>query len=64
MQTTQHSNTRCPIYLPPFARSNPAGIEAIQHRTDTNPKGRTKAVQPVVTVAADVSIWPFGGDSA
>jgi hypothetical protein len=68
MQTTQHSNTRCPVYLHPSACSSRAAVEAIQHRTGllviANPKGRTEAVQPVDTAAADVSTWPFGGDAA
>ena len=63
MQTTQHSNTRCPVYLHPSACSSPAAVEAIQHRTGllviTNPKGRAEAVQP-----ADTNTWRFGGDAA
>lgn len=68
MQTTQHSNTRSPVYLHPFPYSSPAAVEAIQHRTEllviTNPKGRTEAVQPIDTAAADTSTWPFEGDAA
>ncbi|PRB46467.1 hypothetical protein CQ009_05375 [Pseudomonas sp. MYb2] len=68
MQTTQHSNTRCPIYLHPAARSSRAAIEAIQHHTGllviTIFKGRTEAIQPSDTVAADDGTWPFGGDAA
>ena len=67
MQTTQHSNTRCPVYLHPSACSSRAAVEAIQHRTGllviTTPKGRTEAVQPIDTAAADTT-WPFGGDAA
>lgn len=68
MQTTQHSNTRCPVYLHPSACSSPAAIEAIQHRTGllviTSPKGRTAAAQAVDTTAAAASTGPFGGDAA
>ncbi|WP_081498065.1 hypothetical protein [Pseudomonas sp. GM74] len=68
MQTTQHSNTRCPVYLHPSACSSRAAVEAIQHRTGllviTTPKGRTKAVMPGNTTAAEDSTWPFGGDAA
>ena len=68
MQTTQHSNTRCPVYLHPSACSSRAAVEAIQRRTGllviTNPKGRTEAIKPLNTAAVDDSSWPFGGDAA
>jgi hypothetical protein len=68
MQTTQHSQTRCPVYLHPSACRSRAAVEAIQHRTGmlviTTPKGRIKAVQPAGTAAADTTTWPFGGDAA
>ncbi|WP_433770851.1 hypothetical protein [Pseudomonas putida] len=67
MQTTQHSNTRCPVYLHPSVCSNRAAIEAIQRRTGllviTTPKGRTAAIAPSDTSATE-STWPFGGDAA
>lgn len=66
MQTTQHSNTRCPVYLHPSACSSRAAVEAIQRQTGllviTTPKGRTTAVEPSRTTAD--SPWPFGGDAA
>ncbi|PMV85520.1 MULTISPECIES: hypothetical protein [unclassified Pseudomonas] len=66
MQTTQHSNTRCPVYLHPSACSSRAAVEAIQRQTGllviTTPKGRTAVVEPTST-ASDCS-WPFGGDAA
>ncbi|AWY39438.1 hypothetical protein DKY63_05785 [Pseudomonas putida] len=66
MQTTQHSNTRCPVYLHPSACSNRAAVEAIQRRTGllviTTPKGRAAIVESAHTVA-DSSL-PFGGDAA
>jgi len=68
MQTTQHSNTRCPVYLHPAACSSRAAVEAIQRRTGllviTTSKGRTEAIQPFNTPAADDSSSPFGGDAA
>lgn len=67
MQTTQHSNTRCPVYLHPSACSNRAAVEAIQRRTGllviTTPKGRIAAIAPN-DVSATESTWPFGGDAA
>lgn len=68
MQTTQHSNTRCPIYLHPSACSSRAAIEAIQARTGllviSNQKGRTATIKHVDIAAADDNCWPFGGDAA
>lgn len=68
MQHTQHSNTRCPVYLHPSACSSPATVETIQNRTGllviTNSKGHTDAVQPVDTAAAYARTLPFGGDAA
>lgn len=68
MQTTQHSNTRCLVYLHPSACSSRAAVEAIQHRTGllviANSKGRTAAIQPTDITAADANTWPFGGDAA
>ncbi|VVP05674.1 hypothetical protein PS903_03012 [Pseudomonas fluorescens] len=68
MQSTQHSNTRCPVYLLPSACGSPAAVKAIQHHTGlpviTPLKGRTEAVQSVDTAAADASTWPFRGDAA
>lgn len=68
MQTTQHSDTRCPVYLHPSACSSRAAIEAIQHRTGllviTTPKGCTRAVMPTSSTTTDEGTWPFGGDAA
>lgn len=68
MQTTQHSNSRCPVYLHPSACSSRAAIEAIQHRTGllviTNTKGLTEAIKPFENTGADDNTWPFGGDAA
>ncbi|MCX2896816.1 hypothetical protein [Pseudomonas mandelii] len=69
MQTTQHSGTRCPVYLHPSACSSRTAVEAIQRRTGllviANPKGRIATVTPFdATNVADDSNWPFGGDAA
>lgn len=68
MQTTQHSNTRCPVYLHPTACSSRAAVEEIQRRTGllviSTPKGRTEAIKPLGGAATDDSTWPFGGDAA
>lgn len=69
MQTTQHSNTHCPVYLHPSACSSRAAIEAIQSRTGllviADPKGRTATVTPFgASKVADDITWPFGGDAA
>jgi hypothetical protein len=68
MQTTQHINTRCPVYLHPSMCSSRATVEAIQLRTGllviTTPKGRTAAIKPADIAASDDSTWPFGGDAA
>jgi hypothetical protein len=68
MQTTQHSNTCCPVYLHPAACSSRAAIEDIQRRTGllviTTPKGCSAAIKPAETAATDDNTWPFGGDAA
>lgn len=68
MQTTQHRNTRCPVYLHPSACSSRASVEAIQLRTGllviTTPTGRTAAIKPADFAAPEDSSWPFGGDAA
>ena len=66
MQTTQHSNTRCPVYLHPSACRGRAAVEAIQRRTGLlviiNLKGRAAAVEPTSIITE--SSFPFGGDAA
>lgn len=68
MQTPQHGNTRCPVYLHPAACSSRAAVEAIQRRTGllviTTPKGHTEAIQPHNPASADEDFSPFGGDAA
>lgn len=68
MQSTQHSNTCCPVYLHPSACSSPAAVEAIQRKTGllviTSPKGRIEAVKSFGNLAVEISSRPFGGDAA
>lgn len=67
MQTTQHSSTRCPVYLHPTACTSPAAVEAIQRDTGllviTNLNSRPIAAQPAHPVASD-NFGPWGGDAA
>lgn len=66
MQTTQHSPTRCPVYLHPAACTSPKAVEAIQSRTGllviVN-TGRTPATLPARSVLVD-DAGPWGGDAA
>lgn len=66
MQTTQHSLTRCPVYLHPAACTSPKAVEAIQNRTGllviVN-TGRTAPTLPARSVSAD-EVDPWGGDAA
>ena len=66
MQTTQHSNTRCPVYLHPAAITSPAAVEAIQRRTGLLViinLGRPAAALPARPVATSET-GPWGGDAA
>ncbi|AZC55415.1 hypothetical protein [Pseudomonas chlororaphis] len=61
--TTQHSNTRCPVYLHPAACTSPAAVEAIQRQTGllviiNGRRSTITAPKP----AGDFG--PFGGDAA
>ncbi|MBY8971856.1 hypothetical protein J1G33_15750 [Pseudomonas sp. P867] len=66
MQTTQHSNTRCPVYLHPAAATSPAAVERIQRSTGllviVN-LGRATVAPPPVAVASDDQ-GPWGGNAA
>ncbi len=65
MQTTQHSPTRCPVYLHPAACTSPQAVDSIQKRT-----GLLVIITPGCRLApakSDVSGYepgPFGGDAA
>ncbi|WP_339540613.1 hypothetical protein [Pseudomonas sp. RA_5y_Pfl1_P24] len=64
MRTTQHSNTRCPVYLHPAAATSPAAVERIQRSTGllfiVN-LGRA-TIAPAATASDDLGPW--GGDAA
>ncbi|ROM91037.1 hypothetical protein BK658_24365 [Pseudomonas brassicacearum] len=66
MQTPQHSNTRCPVYLHLAAITSPTAVEAIQQRTELlviiNIR-RPAIALPLRPVATD-DIGPRGGDAA
>lgn len=63
--TTQHSSTRCPVYLHPAACTSPAAVDAIQRQTGLlviitpGHRAPTAAAQP-----AAFEPGPFGGDAA
>lgn len=66
MQTTHHSNTRCPVYLHTAASTNPAAVETIQKRTGLLVIiniGRPATALPARPVATGES-GPWGGDAA
>lgn len=66
MQTTQHSNTRCPVYLHPAAASSPEAIERIQRSTGQLvivSLARAVISQAPAPVIADDQ-GPWGGDAA
>lgn len=66
MQTTQHSNTRCPVYLHPAVASSPAAVERIQRNTGllviVN-LGRASIAPAPAAIASDDQ-GPWGGDAA
>ncbi|MGY2094518.1 hypothetical protein [Pseudomonas simiae] len=66
MQTTQHSTTRCPVYLHPSAATSPEAVKRIQRSTGrlviVNLGRATIAHAPAPVVADDSGPW--GGDAA
>lgn len=64
MQTTQHSNTRCPVYLHPAAATSRAAVIAIQQNTGllviTNTRTQHRSAQLIGTTETS----PWGGDAA
>lgn len=66
MNTTQHSNTRCPVYLHPAAASSPATVDRIQRSTSllfiVNLGRATIAPAPAAIPTDDQGPW--GGDAA
>ncbi|MBC3239704.1 hypothetical protein HU723_10985 [Pseudomonas lurida] len=66
MNITQHSNTRCPVYLHPAAATSPAAVERIQRSTGllviVN-LGRA-AIARAPAAVASYDQGPWGGDAA
>lgn len=66
MHTTQHSNTRCPVYLHPAVAISPDAVERIQRRTGllviVNLGRATIAPTPAAVASDDEGPW--GGDPA
>lgn len=66
MQTTQHKNTRCRVYLHPTACTSPSAVERIQLRTGLlviiNLGYHALAQRPTHGESKDLSTW--GGDAA
>ena len=66
MNITQHSNTRCPVYLHPAAATSPAAVERIQRSTGllviVNLGRATVAPAPVAVASDDQGPW--GGNAA
>ena len=66
MQTTQHSKTRCPVYLHPAACTNPTTVERIQQRTGLLViiNLNRALIAPRPAPATSEGIDPWGGDAA
>lgn len=68
MNITQHSNTRCPVYLHPAAATSPAAVERIQRNTGllviVNLGRATIAPAPAPAAIAIDDQGPWGGDAA
>lgn len=66
MQTKQHSNTRCPVYLHPAAATSPAAVKRIQCSTGllviVN-LGRA-TIAPAPAAVTNDEQGPWGGDAA
>lgn len=66
MQTTQHCNTRCPVYLHPAVTTSPAAVERIQRSTGLlviiNLSRAT--IAPVPTAITSDDQGPWGDDAA
>ena len=68
MNTTQHTNTRCPVYLHPAAATSPTAVERIQRSTGllviVNLGRATIAPAPAPAAIATDDQSPWGGDAA
>ncbi len=58
--TTQHSPTRCPVYLHPAACTNPEAIAEIQRQTGLLVIATTRRI----ATAKPADLGPFGGSAA
>jgi hypothetical protein len=64
MQTTQHSTTRCPVYLHPAAATNLAAIIAIQQTTGLLVIINTRSKSAAAQLSGSADSSPWGGDAA
>ncbi|WP_207815476.1 hypothetical protein [Pseudomonas sp. 50_B] len=58
--TTQHSPTRCPVYLHPAACTSPEAVDKIQRQTGLLVIATTRRT----ATAKPADLGPFGGDAA
>jgi hypothetical protein len=63
MQTPQHSNTRCPVYLHPAA-TNRAAVIAIQQATGLLVIINTRSKPAAAQLIGSSDTSPWGGDAA
>jgi hypothetical protein len=64
MQTTQHNNTRCPVYLHPTAATNPSAVIAIQQTTGLLVIINTRSKSTAAQLISGMDTSPWGGDAA
>ena len=64
MNTTQHTATRCPVYLHPAAASNPFHIRRIEHATGLTVFAKGGRAQLKAAPTPADHFGPFGGDAA
>ncbi|RIJ12053.1 hypothetical protein DXT77_05865 [Pseudomonas sp. 91RF] len=68
MQTSQHRNTRCPVYLHPSLCTSRGAVEDLQRRTGllaiSSPHRRTAAATQLITAAASEPAAGSHGDDA
>lgn len=62
---TQHSTTRCPVYLHPAAATNPFTVRRIERETGLTAHVTLRTAQlKRHTLPAFEDFGPFGGDAA
>jgi hypothetical protein len=64
MQTTQHRNTPCPVYLHPAAATNRETVIAIQQATGLLVIANTRSKPAAAQLIGSVDTSPWGGDAA